>query len=318
MLINTTSELWNFLKANGGLDTEFYDISIVEELRLRLALPPKGNFEKLLQEQAISVEEFIVAFFKAIQPYADMMVDLLCMFEKAGARETDRNLDISFKFDQDLPELRFDITHFRNYIETWKKIASNYLINQWSGETIWQLNRILHDNYPISINDPLAQKWFDGNIDAGAKKWLKEYNSIEQGVWPDFSLPMPDSGNSNLDERITKVWRVWTSIVRASSRYGKSRSALQNIWHESRQEAEINSNASGQIPIDYWTPEFLASIDSDNWAGSLAKGVYYQATVLAEVMRTQPFEQQREATASEVLNVEKSYTKVAIIDRNTK
>jgi hypothetical protein len=142
-MMQSASDIWTFLKTRGGLDTKIYDASLVEELRSRLSLPPTGRFEKQLKTKNISTEDFVIAFFKAIQPYAEMMTDLLRMFEEAGAKQTNRNLAIRFQFNQHLPELSFDLSHFRNWVETWARVSSTYLGNLWNFDTIWALNGAL-------------------------------------------------------------------------------------------------------------------------------------------------------------------------------
>ena len=107
-LLQTASDIWNFLKNQGGLNTRLYDTDLQEELRLRLGIPNQFNFEKSLDD--ISTEDFIVAFFQSVHPYGEMMSDLLGMFEKAGAKQTDKNMAISFNFEDDLPELKFSVS----------------------------------------------------------------------------------------------------------------------------------------------------------------------------------------------------------------
>ena len=127
------------------MDTQKYDAELVKELRARLALPIQGSFEFLLKN--VSPEDFVIVFFKTVQPYAEMMSDLLCMFETAWANKTNENLAISFDFGQDFSELKFNLYHFKNYLEIWKKVSGIYLANQYNRKIIWELNKVLRENH---------------------------------------------------------------------------------------------------------------------------------------------------------------------------
>ena len=115
-MIKETLDLWKYLKSNGGLDVKNYDYSIIEELQRELLLPIGKDFDKQLKDENITIENFIVAFFKVVEPFSEMMSDLLLMFEKAGAKTTNNNLDIEFDFDNAKSDLKFDLESFRKWI----------------------------------------------------------------------------------------------------------------------------------------------------------------------------------------------------------
>jgi hypothetical protein len=136
-LFSKAPELWKFLQTEGGLDIKRYDASIVDELRSKLSLPSRQSFEKALLDKKISAGDLIVAFFQVVQPYAEMMTEILKMFEKAGAKRTTKSLKISFDFGKDLEKLRFNLSHFKDWIETWNKIVSRYVANLWNIGLLW-------------------------------------------------------------------------------------------------------------------------------------------------------------------------------------
>lgn len=117
-MLSTASDVWAFLKQNGGLDlaTEAYDKFMPQEIFKSLQVSFPGtkatDLDSLLETNAVSVEEFLVAFFRVVQPFADMMVDLLRLFEEAGANQGKLNLAVRFNFDKDLPPLEFDLNIF--------------------------------------------------------------------------------------------------------------------------------------------------------------------------------------------------------------
>ena len=80
-VLASSCEIWDFLIEKAGLDTEAYDFHIVEELCKNLNFSPAvKNIKKELKTQNISPERFIGAFFRSIEPYAQMMTDLCAFF----------------------------------------------------------------------------------------------------------------------------------------------------------------------------------------------------------------------------------------------
>lgn len=259
-MLNSASDVWEFLKTDGGLDPTGYDRKIQDELRVRLLLPKRGKFESLLIKKKISSEDFIIAFFQTIQPFAEMMSDLLAMFEKAGAKQTDKNLNVHFNFDKEYEELKFDLSHFRDWLLTWHRISSFYLVNLWNGNTLWRLNKVL-------------SKWNVRLKDSKMKSWCDQY--FGGSNWPDFMPAAPITGNSSLDERLQRVWEVWTEVINESKKYGTKRKSLLEAVkkQQQRQLPQILVERS----IEFWPPDLLWHLEADSWAGSLALGAYYKA-----------------------------------------
>jgi len=265
-LLQSASDVWKFLKKQGGLDTNLYDDDLEEELRIRLEISNQSSFEDDLENK--STEDFIVAFFQTVQPYAEMMTDLLCMFEKAGAKQTNKNIAISFDFGQDIPDLKFDLSYFRQCVETWKRVSGIYLANKWDSDTIWSLNRVLRENNENTRNPNL-------------KKWLDQY--LKEKIWPDIQLPSPCSGNLDLDKTLAKVWRVWNEVVAESSKYGKERNILRDIWFRRQDNLSEIEQEILQDEQDRWSAKFLAQIDSDHWSASLANGAYLKVERISKL-----------------------------------
>jgi len=275
-LLQSASDVWKFLEKQGGLDTNLYDADLVEELRVRLAISSQSSFEDVLE--STSTEDFIVAFFQAVQPYVEMMSDLLCMFEKAGAKQTNKNIAISFDFGQAIPDLKFDLSYFRNYVEIWKRVSGIYLANKWDKNIIWSLDKVLKESSE-NIQNPNLQIW------------LSQY--LEKKVWPDIQLPAPCSGNLDLDKTLAKVWRVWNEVVAKSSKYGKERDILRNIGFGRRDNLSESEQQILQKDQVRWPVELLAGIDLDHWPASLAKGAYLKAE---RISKLEPHIKLRKAT----------------------
>jgi len=273
-ILEDSAAIWRYLQEQGGLDTKSYDRELEHDLRSYLSLPDTGSLDHLLRSRVIPVETFLFAFFRAIQPYAEMMSDLLRMFERACATQTNNNLAIRFDFGKELPELSFDLTHFRQWSEVWSSVAGWFLANVWNYDAIWALNGTVRTLQQRTVHPVVLE-------------WLTQY--YERRVWPGFRLEAPTSGVRELDERFQRAWRVWMMVVSESARYGEKRDDLRrevNRRNEGR-ECEERSESNRRL----WTPEFLASIDSDHWAGSFAAGAYDHAERISQL----PPEEQRSA-----------------------
>ena len=270
-LMQTPLEVWTFLWNEGGVDVKNYDESLVEDLRVTLDrtlapshLPP-GPFEVALANSGVSVEQFLGSFFTAAQPYAEMMSELLTMFERAGAKTTRRNLLVQFRFSETLPPLAFDLEHFRKWLLRWQEIEASWLANVWSSKELWTLSKILRGTRSSTVDD------------VNAREWITLYFEAEK--WPDFVPSAPRTGHSRLDAALGRAWTVWGAVVRASAAQGPDRKRLRE-------------RAFGQ-PDDYpsldpeedarrlWPVRLLGELDRDNWAGSFATDLYHRAEQLS-------------------------------------
>jgi len=252
-MIKETLKLWDYLKSKGGLDIKNYDSSIIEELQSELSLPIGADFEKQLKDENITIENFIVSFFKVVEPFSEMMSDLLLMFENAGAKTSNNNLNIELNFDNLKSDLKFDLENFKKWINIWRKVKNKYNANLWNIELIWSLSQIFGYRNYRSQNPEL-------------KRWLLEYN--ERMLWPDFLLKLPKCSNTTLNQLINRVWNLWTTIVKESSRLTKDRRKLHKEYLNNRELYEQNENEYS------WSPLLLAQIDHDNWSGSFAEKVF--------------------------------------------
>ncbi|MEW5871477.1 MAG: hypothetical protein AB1894_19545 [Chloroflexota bacterium] len=268
-LLDNVKKVWESIKTEAGLDFERYDNNIIFDLQNRLALDPNNDIGDELEKKNISIEDLIVAFFQIIQPFSEMMSDLLAMFEKAGAKRTDRNLAIEFDFGRELPNLKFDIEHFRDWLSVWRKVSGYFDVNLWNFNTIWQLNGIFSEQTP---------QYYDERV----KSWIDKYR--RERIWPDDLLPAPRSGIPELDLWLGKAWMVWTNIVTESKKYGRDRNILRRLGLETTEiPAEILPNSQDSL----WSPNMLASIDSDHWAESFASGAYSKTERLSQMTRTE-------------------------------
>jgi hypothetical protein len=268
--LRTAVEVWEFLVKEGGIDVKNYDANLLEELRASLGsllspsgLPP-GPFEQSLAASRVSVEQFLVTFFNVAKPYAEMMSELLATFERAGAKSTRRNLRIQFRFSEDQMPLKFDLSHFREWVSQWQEIATTWTVKIWTVEQLWKLSEILR----MMRGTPV--------IAAGAREWLDVY--FEARKWASEIPGAPRTGHARLDSALNQAWEVWSAVVRASMAYGAERHKLrEHSASDSPSRSEVFANPR-------WPTELLRLLDSDNWAGLLANGLFHRAEALQDRM----------------------------------
>lgn len=288
-MIKETLDLWKYLKSNGGLDIKNYDSYIIEELQSELSLPIGKAFEKQLKDENITIENFIIAFFKIVEPFSEMMSDLLLMFEKAGAKTSNNNLDIEFNFDNVKSDLKFDLESFRKWVNVWRRVKNKYNANLWNIESIWSLSRIFGERNFRSQNPIL-------------RRWLIEYN--ERMLWPDFMLNLPKCSDTYLCQLINRTWNLWSTIVKESTKLTKDRRKLHEKYLHNRELYEQNENKYS------WNPLLLAQIDHDCWSGSFAERVF---NTIEELENLDPV--RKEEYASQLINdLEQLFSKIPTIE----
>jgi len=299
-LMLASHEVWDYLCRNAGLDTDFYDSAFEQDLRKALGLAETGDMHFLLRQASVSTELFLGAFFEAAEPYAQMMSDLLVMFERAAADTADDNVAIEFDFGADLPQLDFDLRSFRQWLERWKRVSTVLTVNIWDIELMWELARVLRPqrdlDQVIRNHPPVA-------------RWIHEY---ELERWPTSMPPPPQSGNPDLDARLNRVWKLWETVVRESSRFGASHEDLElaaGREEQERREADMQREAEMEDPREFpreerdtpnrdtnrraredgdrrtadatpwapWPATILRRLNSDHWTKAILIGTFAQA-----------------------------------------
>src|SRR3990172_489735 len=273
-MLSTASDVWAFLKQSAGINLDRYDKDLpnelFESLRSSFSDPTATDLDSLLKSNAVSVEEFLVAFFRVVQPFADMMTDLLRMFEEADASQGKLNLAVRFNFDKDLPPLEFDLEHFRRWQESWQRVAGTYLANRWNSDTLWQLNSLLR-SMNTQVRDPRMKQWLDDYFG----------NDNSRGQWSDAEPPSPQCGVPKLDATLARVWRVWLTVVQQSKRYGRNLAEFRRLcFGENRVDRSESLPKQDQEP---WPLELLGRLDSDHWTASLARGAYSKTEAIVEL-----------------------------------
>lgn len=248
-MIETSKEFWKQVQEKGGLKAtdDAYDKPIIQALVKGLNFSSQKEFQHALDNDQIAIEDFLCAFFSAVEPYAMMMGDLLKMFQQIGVKHSGENLEISFDFgNENAAPLTFKFEEFKNWKEKWEEAKSTFAVLNWNVNTLWQLNGVFSD-------------WRLGRSQRqDVVKWLEVYYN---GHWPEELPGLPFISDTKLRESIEKVWRVVRSFVAAASAI-------------SPQRIKFNT-PTDNIPTDklLWDIEVVKIVETDNWAGSIVSGI---------------------------------------------
>jgi hypothetical protein len=240
------SAVWSFLEREGGINERLYDSQLVSELRSALGLSAAGQIAGELARRGISVEQLIRTFFSLTAPFAAMATDILVMFEKAAARRTGTNLRVAFDFNKGEP-LRFDLDHFRDFIEVFERARIELMSRDWPRDLLWRL-------YP---QIPRSER-------AGHSELQDWAAMIQDHRWPDRLPSAPASGNAELDAFTATIWPLVEEVVGAIKRFALPPGRLYSEYHGGRIATEVLERAAGR-----WDIDTLCGLDSDYWATSL-------------------------------------------------
>jgi len=148
----------------------------------------------------ISTEALLAAVLNAMQPFSQMLNDLLCMFEKASAQYNNVNLQIRFDFNASDQPFQFDLENFRKTVHSSTALKKNInLIGRpWDLIQVFDIFRCRD-----FCNKPQLAS-------SSACQWLDEYNN---DTWPDFLPEVPVAGIKSLDKIVGKIWDMVTNAI---------------------------------------------------------------------------------------------------------
>lgn len=302
-VLNTSWEIWDFLKEKAGLDIKNYDLHIVEELCKGLGIPfPCKDIKMELQKRNISSELFIGTFLKAIQPYAQMIADLCVFFYLHGARRTNEEMKILFDFGKGPQDLAFDLKHFRETLWKYRKISQYVAIYGWNHNTLEELAEIFRDFWQY---DPR---------DSNAKDWLSNYGENRKF---NLSIPfLPATGIEEIDLWLQRIWQVWATVILECRNYGSNRDDLRKyadtqgkerpeISEEETKESYEFIKSSQELPdFKEWDVRTLSILDSDRWPERMLRGLFCFTEKLIEI----PEDERKEKAQPTIQHIQKLFS----------
>lgn len=270
-VLTSAAALWRFLKKNAGADTVFYDKDFLNAeapnpgLRANLKIAPaEHDLEIDLLSHNTSTEQFVVAFFRSLQPYAQMMKELCVFFEKYRVKETNKSLRVEFDFEEAGKEkLDFNLEHFRDAIQkytTVRQILTYYAFDQ---NNLFKPHRILFKN-------DLSGKALTREIQEWDDSFLHQRISV-----PRFEIP--STSNAVLDEPLKRLFGIANGFIEAVLEMGDDPKIVRS---QLRTFSDIDNP---QTIYGGWSAYLLRVGMKDHWPTSLITGIYKVATTYIEM-----------------------------------
>ncbi len=258
IVLNSGYELWNSLVDQAGLDLKRYDSEIETNLRQYLSFPENGDIASLINDHKISPEVLLAGFFTTLQPFTEMFSDILKLIVEIGLREGKDNLLIHFDFDQAETQFKFDLENFRRQFEIFSKGTRSILIEHWSYSRLWDLAK---------------QFDYDDTVTPAVKSWVSKYDA---GFWDESDVAPPQSGDNDLDEKLSHVWLIRNALISGAKAVGSTLDDLRNFDKSSSNLNEIIIS-DGRVNLTNEVIAFLRYIHSDHWARSITTRTYAKA-----------------------------------------
>lgn len=266
----TAREVWEFFLRTGNVRPKDYDKRLVRTLRLLLAIEEDPrDLGRALDAHRVSVERFMGALFRALEPFALMMSDLYEFLERHDVQGTGDGLVIRFQFDRVSEELTFDLKHFRVWLRVWENLRRVVDTYAWDLHTIWRIYGIFSGAASAKGIAPLPS-------DSIAGKWIRKntYPAREEasGHWTPPPAP-PPLVVAEVDEWVERIVEVIAWVVQSCSRFVdyKTLKVLVN-------EAQLDHAAAGlpghPAPVSAWSALALQRLESDFFCGSLLNLVW--------------------------------------------
>ena len=245
-MLQNGAELWDALLESGLLPrkstgTAGYDESVERELNAALFPSSCKSLATNLASDEVSTERFLDAFFKVVQPFSVMLRDTLAMFEAASAKRGEKNLKISFNFENITKELVVTLQHFRQIEERVRLITRPAIFRDWNTNTLWGLSRGLNETMEGLGIAHIDRSFGDDAVlrDHQLADWISKSG---RPTWLDFPGIQP-SGYQRLDEQICEAEALVKDMLAAIRKLGETyrefESRLRELpWQEVSEGAE--------------------------------------------------------------------------------
>jgi len=216
--VKSSVKLWEYITEGRNYDEKGYDLEASNIIKTKLDLPLDkkilvGLKLKEKKSEPIELEVFIRVFFESTQPFSDMMVDLLKMFEEISVKQTDKNLDIEFDFDKGKLPTTVNLEQFKSYTASMVEIDKEYDIPDLDDNQLWDLLNILKQSDTIN------------GIPSDIKSWLAVYENDKEWI-SDF--PKLDISH---DSPLYIVFLIWKRIANELKGYKSKAEFLENNQH---------------------------------------------------------------------------------------
>lgn len=255
--VKATVDLWNTFEKAANLKKNFYDKELERQIRKNLEIADTVNIKKVLKEKEISEEQLLLAILTAMQPFSQMICDLLKMFTKASAGQGDCNLRVHMEFENMDDKLDFSLENFRQYE---KKTVQTFR----TGDAIIprDLKRMV-DIYRDHINCINLEFIEQEDI----IQWLNEYEKEDR--WPDFVPQRPSMVVPRLDELTAICWNIFEIVV----------AGCRQAYDETKgRKKTIQDECSRNVGYEFWKAE------RNSWTGDFMHIMYCAASLFQKTL----------------------------------
>ncbi|MBL7725416.1 MAG: hypothetical protein JNK27_14810, partial [Chitinophagaceae bacterium] len=304
-ILESAASLWKYLAANAGLDSLFYDKDILhgndaeKGLYAHLGIKPRtSSFVEDLEYYKVPVERLVVAFFKTLQPFAQMMNDICVFFERNKVKETNKSFSIRFNFnDVKADSLEFNLEHFRQTLSQLSRVRQLVEYYHINSNEVWELTNLFGDNYSVTAKNTSARKWIDS--------YRVDYNNQQRAFFNPPDVEVPATGNAQLNEQLARVMAIWRSFVNSCRNVDANRVDFKEKLSGLRYDKENSSFNELTAP---WPAMELRNIESDFWPGTLLEKLFYKL----EQIETLPAMEKREQEALLATAIQNFFQKLPV------
>ena len=260
---------WNALRLTGGVDVDDRDNDLIEKLKERLD-PSAPDLERALA--GATIEDFLSALFSSIQPFVSMFKDILTFFERAGARQGQRQWRVS------VGDEFLDLRHFEEFLEHWNTIDVDFEVPALDQRHAFILNdiRVEVGGYGYLVDGMERGKPSTTGL-SDVDDWLAEYDSGRYGPFPSSIMPQ------NFPVGLSDAAHVVLAAVTILRQHSLTREEMLRE-HRARHFKSVDDDA-----LHPWT---IAQSETDFW---LRSHVGYLANI-----RRRPQEEVHELAATAV------------------
>lgn len=225
--INSAVDLWAEISKSAAFHDTDYDSALFEDIKSYLGIDKKADFLKELKH--ISVEELLNALFTSIEPFCEMLKDLLEVFSKAGAKYSDKNLKIAVDFGK----LKIDLENFKLDVETISKLirksVKTYFVDDpWRLRELFQFDKNSYCvwNYAETENSEIHD-------------WVVSYTNNKLPPY----FPHVPKFSEEVDGRIREIWDYLYRIYKmVKSVYKEEVGVRESIWERVKYLRQLSDN----------------------------------------------------------------------------
>jgi hypothetical protein len=266
VVLSDGAELWRALASRAGLQPTTYDDDVITDVRLALGLPGSVDIELALMQAGTPAAAVLDAVLAALSPFAQMMIDLLALYERAGASSAaGDNLRIEYDFAEGGDTLAFDLSWFRDAARRWRSVTGPVPVVEATVGDLWAFEAALRPGrerlQAAPAVTPLTEMYDRG------LPWVAE-------------VPQPPvTGAAELDRVLEEVHEFAGVVLELSRRHSTGPESLRGSWDQGRLDDSVDPMGSESGSL---SP--LAFLHSDRWLETVASDLL----ALAGVARRRP------------------------------